>query len=163
MSYLVKYTSFNDLLTDFQPVHQSLLHPPHMLFLWTWSSCRLSRSLKKLHNFGGEVTFPQEITQFWRGISLPSRNCAILSGSLLGSKIAQICLSLFTGKIAQFLRAWLLSLEIAQFWAAVSYSTKKLRNPSGQPTQLPPKNAHSLPKAEQTIACAVGLTGSLQD
>ena len=88
---------------------------------------------------------PQDIVQFWRGTNLPSRNCSILSSNLLGSRIAQICLSLFIGKIAQFLPAGLLSIEIAQFWAVVSFSTQKLCNPSGKPSQLPPRNAHLWP------------------
>jgi len=48
---------------------------------------------------------PQAIAQFERGTNLPSKNYAILSSSLLGSRIVEICLLSFTAKIAQFLLA----------------------------------------------------------
>jgi len=64
MSCLVKYTRFNDFFAEWQPVHQSLLHPPHRLFHRTWPSYSLRSSLKKLRNFGGEPAFPLEIVQF---------------------------------------------------------------------------------------------------
>lgn len=63
----------------------------------------------------------------------------------------QIYLSFFTGKFAQFLPAGLFSLEIVQFWAAVSYSTCKLCNPSRQPTHLPPRNAHFFPQLSRPM------------
>ena len=70
--------------------HQSQsIHSPHRLFTGTWSNCSLSN-------------FPFKIAHFWRVASLPSRNCAIIFGSSLDSRIAQSYqLTLPTG-FAQF-------------------------------------------------------------
>ena len=67
-----------------------------------WFSCRMITYLSKLVAFPSQdvsldlvqlqaKSLPQEIAQFWRATSFPSRNCIILSGSLLGSRIAQFC------------------------------------------------------------------------
>lgn len=112
----IKYTSFSGFLADFQPVQDSLLHRTHRLFLWTWSSFRLSNFVKKLQNSRGEL-----------------------------AKIAQFYLPSFTRKNVQSIPAGLLSPKIIQFQVAVSYSSQKLCNPSLQPAQLPPIKAQSFP------------------
>jgi hypothetical protein len=100
--------------------HHVLLRQVHKLQCF---SCRKAACRIKLDAFPSQVVhpdlvqlqaeqLPQEIAQFWRGTSLPSRNCAILSGSLLGSRIAQSASQLHQKKIAQFSPAGLLSPEL---------------------------------------------------
>jgi len=68
-----------------------LIHSPHRLLTRTWSSYRLS-------------SFPLKIAHLWRASNLPSKNCAILSDSLLGSRIAQSCQpTLLVGSVQIFL------------------------------------------------------------
>jgi len=52
-------------LAQRQPFDQILMHSHHRLITWTWSSCRVRSSCKKLCNSGGQPTFPLEIVQFY--------------------------------------------------------------------------------------------------
>jgi len=74
----IKYASFKCFPRTKAARRSQLIHSPHRLLTRTWSSCMLSN-------------FPLKFVHLWREASLPSRNCAILSDSLLGSRIMQSC------------------------------------------------------------------------
>lgn len=72
-------------------------------------------------------------------------------------------LTTFPRKIAQSGPTLHLSPKIVQFWAAVTCSSQKLRNPFGQLAQLLPEIVQNSPSVKQATACAFKLTGTTQD
>jgi len=109
----IKFTSFSVFLAQRKLVDHNLIHSPHRLFTWTWSSCKLS-------------SFPKKIVLFLRETNLISKNCAILFGSMLGFRIAQSFQSTLLAGIVKFSQVGLLSPEFVQIWATISCCTRKL-------------------------------------
>ena len=109
----VKYSSFMSFPRTKAACQSQLIHSPHRLFTQTWSSCRLS-------------SFPFKIVHFWRATSLASKNCAILSGSLLGSRITQSCLPTLP---AGFCWVWSLIIFCIQRFQLYVYP-RKIVHPS---------------------------------
>jgi len=136
--FFVNFTSFSVFLAQRHPIDHRLIHSPHRLFTWTWSSYRLS-------------SFPMKIAHFWRVTNLPSRNCTILFGILLGSNIAQFFQSTLPARIAQFSPAGLLTPAFGKSGQQSAALPKNCANPLG--SQHSSQLEIRIPSSSHAVSC----------